>query len=60
MLNDMEHYQDSELVTQSEDEMSVIKDLLTQYNLEAGLRHFVEKGIVAAKGELTQLHVMDT
>ena len=56
----MEHYQDSELVTQSEDEMSVIKDLLTQYNLEAGLRHFVEKGIVAAKGELTQLHVMDT
>ena len=40
--------------------MAVIKYLLTQYNLKAGLRHFGEKGIAAAKGELTQLHVMDT
>ena len=54
----MEHYQDSELVTQSKDEMAVMKYLLTQYNLKAGLKHFGEKGIAAAKGELTQLHVM--
>ena len=40
--------------------MAVIKYLLTQYNLKAGLRHFGEKGIAAAKGKLTQLHVMDT
>ena len=40
--------------------MAVIKYLLTQNNLEAGLRHFGEKGIAAVKGELTQLHVMDT
>ena len=60
MLNDVEHEQDSELITQSEDEMAVMKYLLTQYNLKAGLKHFGEKGIAAAKGELTQLHVMDT
>ena len=40
--------------------MAVIKYLLTQYNLKAGLKHFGEKGIASAKGELTQLHVMDT
>ena len=40
--------------------MAVMKYLLTQYNLKAGLKHFGEKGIAAAKGELTQLHVMDT
>ena len=60
MLNAVEHDQDSELITQSEDEMAVMKYLLTQYNLKAGLKHFEEKGIAAAKGELTQLHVMDT
>ena len=60
MLNDVEHGQDSELVTQSEDGMAVMKYLLTQYNLKASLRHFGEKWIAAAKGEVTQLHVMDT
>ena len=40
--------------------MAVMKYLLTQYNLKAGLRHFGEKGILAAKGELTQLHIMET
>ena len=40
--------------------MAVMKYLFTQYNLKAGLKHFGEKGIAAAKGELTQLHVMDT
>ena len=40
--------------------MAVMKYLLTQYNLKAGFKHFGEKGIAAAKGELTQLHVMDT
>ena len=60
MLNDLEHYQDSELVTHLEDEMAVMKNLLTQYNLKAGLKHFGEKGIADAKGELTQIHVMDT
>ena len=40
MLNDVEHYQDSELVTQSEDEMAVMKYLLTHYNLKASLKHF--------------------
>ena len=40
--------------------MVVMKYLLTQYNLKAGLKHFGEKGIAAAKGELNQLHVMDT
>ena len=56
----MEHDQDSELVTQSEDEMAVMKYLLTQYNLKAGSRHFGGKRIAAAKGDLTQIHVMDT
>ena len=60
MLNDVEHEQDSELITQSEDEMAVMKYLLTQYNLKAVLKHFGENGIAAAKGKLTQLHVMDT
>ena len=60
MLNDIEHDQDSELITQSEDEMAVMKYILTQYNLKAGLKHFGEKGIGATKGELTQLHVTDT
>ena len=59
-VNDLEHDQDSELVSQSEDEMAVMKYLLTQYNLKSGLRHFVEKGVADAKGELTQLHFMDT
>ena len=40
--------------------MAVMKYLLTQYNLKACLRHFGEKGIADAKGELTQLHFMDT
>ena len=40
MMNDVEHDQDSELVTQSEDEMAVMKYLLTQYNLKASLKHF--------------------
>ena len=39
--------------------MAVMKYLLTQYNLKAGLRKFGEKGIAAANGELTQRHVMD-
>ena len=60
MLNDVEHEQDSELITQSEDEMAVMKYILTQYNLKASLKHFVKKGIAAAKGDLSQLHVMDT
>ena len=60
MLNDVEREQESELITQSEDEMAVMKYLLTQYNLKAGLKHFGEKGITAAKGELTKIHVMDT
>ena len=60
MLNDVEHDQDSKLVTQSEDEMAVMKYILTKYNLKADLRHFGEKGIATAKGELTQLHVMYT
>ena len=60
MLNDVEHEQDSEIITQSEDEMAVMKYLLTQYNMKEGLKHFGEKGIAAAKGDLTQLHVMDT
>ena len=60
MLNDVGHEQDSELITQSKNEMAVMKYLLTQYNLKAGLKHFGEKRIAAAKGELTQLHVMYT
>ena len=40
MLNDVEHDQDSELITQSEDEMAVMKYLLSQYYLKAGLKHF--------------------
>ena len=40
--------------------MAMMKYLLTQYNLKAGLKHFREKGIPADEGELTQLHVMDT
>ena len=50
MLNDVEHDQESELLTQSEEKMAVMKYLLTQYNLKAGLRHFGEKGIAAAEG----------
>ena len=60
MLNIVKHGQDSELITQSEDEMAVMKYLLTQYNLKAGLKHFGEKGVAAEKGDITQLHVMDT
>ena len=60
ILNDEEHEQESELITQYEDETAVMKYLLTQYNLKAGLKHLGEKGIAAAKGELTQLHVTDT
>ena len=60
MLNYVEHDQESELLTQSEDKMAVMKYLLTQYNLMAGLRQFGEKGIAAAEGDLTQLHAMDT
>ena len=60
MLFDVEHHQDTELITQSEDEMAVMKYLLTQYNLKEGLKHFGEKWIADAKGELTQLHAMDT
>ena len=59
-MNDLEHDQDSELVTQSEDKMAMMKCLLTQYNLKEGLKHFGEKVITAAKVNLTQLHVMDT
>ena len=40
--------------------MAVIKYLLTKYNLKASLRHFGEKGVAAAEGKLTQIHVMDT
>ena len=40
--------------------MAVMKYIITQYNLKSGLRRFGEKGIAAAKGELTQLHIMDT
>ena len=40
--------------------MAVMKYLLTQYNLKAGLKNFGEKGITAAKGEITQLHVLNT
>ena len=40
--------------------MAVMKYLLTKYNLKAVLKHFGEKGIAAAKGKLTQIHVMDT
>ena len=40
--------------------MAVMKYLLRQYNLKAGLNHFGEKVIADAKGDITQLHVMDT
>ena len=40
MLNDVDHDQDSELVTQSEDKMAVMKYILTQYNVKAGFGHF--------------------
>ena len=60
MLNDVEHEKDSELINQSEDEMAVMKYLLTQYNVKAGLKNFGKKGIADAKGELTQIHVTNT
>ena len=60
MINDVEHEQDSDLLTQSEDKMAVIEYLQSQYNLKAVLKHFGEKEIATAKGDLTQLHVMDT
>ena len=60
MLDDVEYDQDLELVTQLEEKMAVMKYLLTQYNLKAGLRYFGEKGVAATEGNLTQLHVMDT
>ena len=40
--------------------MAMMKYILTQYNLKAGLRHFGEKGFLSTEGQLTQLHVMDT
>ena len=60
MLNNVEHNQDSEIINPPEEEMAVMKYLLTQYKPKAGLKHFGEKGIAAAKVEITQLHVMDT
>jgi hypothetical protein len=56
----MEHAIDAELTTESEDEMAVGGDLMTQYNLKPGLHKFGKRGTKAAVSELTQLHIMDT
>jgi hypothetical protein len=56
----MEHAIDAELTTESEDEMAVGGDLMTQYNLKPGLHKFGKRGTKAAVSELTQLHNMDT
>jgi hypothetical protein len=54
------HRIDAELITKLEDEMKVWAYLMTQYNLEPGLRKFCARGATAALDELTQLHMMDT
>jgi hypothetical protein len=40
--------------------MKVWGYLMTQYNLNPGLRKFGDKGAKAAMDKLTQLHIMDT
>ncbi len=60
LVDDTEHTVDSELVTDSEDDMKVWGCLMTQHNLKPGLRKFGDKGAKAAMDKLTQLHIMDT
>jgi hypothetical protein len=58
--DDTEHVVNTELTTESKDEMAVWGYLMMQYNLKPGLRKFGERGEKAAVSELTQLHIMDT
>ena len=51
MLNELEHDQDSELVIQSEDEMAVMKYLLTKYNLKVGLGALRRKRDCGCQGQ---------
>ncbi len=59
-IDDVTHKVDAEMCTESKNEMMVWAYLMTQYNLEPGLRKFGTRGVTAAVKELTQLHVMDT
>ena len=59
-VDDTVHKVDPELHTTSEDEMAGWGYLMTQYNLEPGLRKFGTRGETVVISKLTQLHVMDT
>ena len=48
------------MCTTSEEELGVVANLLTQYNLKPGLHKFGTQGEKAALKEMTQLHIMDT
>jgi hypothetical protein len=60
MVDDATHANDPELVTNSEEEMVVWGYMMMQYNLEAGIQKFGDKGKMAAMEEMMQLHIMDT
>jgi hypothetical protein len=59
-VDDTVHMMDPALITSLEDELKVWGYVMTQYNLEPGLRKFKVRGEKAAINKLTQLHVMDT
>ncbi len=60
MIDDAVHKFDPKLTTWSEDKIKVWGHLMAQYNLNAGLQKFGQRGADAAVKELTQLHIMDT
>jgi hypothetical protein len=59
-INNVTHNVDTEMCTESKEEIMVWANLMMQYNLKPGLRKFGTRGVAAAVKELTQLHIMDT
>jgi hypothetical protein len=60
VIGNVKHKIDPELVTEFKDEIKGWGYIMTQYNLQASLRKFREKGMSAAIKELLQLHIMNT
>jgi hypothetical protein len=59
LIDDTIHRADDAMTTTSKDELKVWGYVMTQYNLNQGLRKFGNNGEMAAVNKLTQLHVMD-
>jgi hypothetical protein len=60
MIEDTTHISNHKLITGSKEEIKVWGYVMTQYNLEVGLRRFGDRGNTTAMEEMTQLHIMDT